>query len=289
MAPKPRIFGEIPGITPGDEFTDREELSAAGLHPPNRAGISGSKNEGADSIVLSGGYEDDEDHGDIIIYTGEGGQDEDRQVADQTLTRKNLALARNKLDGLPVRVTRGYKHKHPLSPSKGYRYCGLYYVDDYWLEKGKAGFNMWRFRLVACTPESTLHEEPGTDSSVAPTPSRKQTTVNRIVRDPKRALNVKLWHKHQCQVCGIAIQTSAGLYSEAAHIQGLGAPHNGPDIEENMLCLCPNHHVMFDNGGFTINDDLTLEGIPGKLRTVKKHKVNMSYIQYHREHHARSN
>ena len=37
------------------------------------------------SIVLSGDYVDDEDMGDVIIYTGEGGRDPNtgRQVADQ--------------------------------------------------------------------------------------------------------------------------------------------------------------------------------------------------------------
>ncbi len=38
------------------------------------AGISGSESEGADSIVLSGGYEDDEDLGDEIVYAGHGGR-----------------------------------------------------------------------------------------------------------------------------------------------------------------------------------------------------------------------
>lgn len=37
-------------------------------------------------------------------------------------------------------------------------------------------------------------------------------------------------------------------YAEAAHIRALGSPHNGPDVIENVLCLCPNHHVLFDNG-----------------------------------------
>ncbi len=58
------------------------------------AGISGGAAEGADSIVLSGGYEDDQDSGDIIVYTGRGGNDPVTgvQIADQTLTRQNLAL-----------------------------------------------------------------------------------------------------------------------------------------------------------------------------------------------------
>jgi putative restriction endonuclease len=32
------------------------------------AGISGAEREGADSIVVSGGYEDDEDCGNTIIW-----------------------------------------------------------------------------------------------------------------------------------------------------------------------------------------------------------------------------
>jgi len=64
-----RTFGEINGVSPGDLFDDRAALAKAGVHPPLVAGISGGKHEGADSIVLSGGYEDDEDLGDTIIYT----------------------------------------------------------------------------------------------------------------------------------------------------------------------------------------------------------------------------
>jgi putative restriction endonuclease len=61
------------------------------------------------SIVLSGGYVDDEDLGDVIIYTGEGGRDPNtgRQVADQQLTLGNKALAENHLNGIPIRVHRG--------------------------------------------------------------------------------------------------------------------------------------------------------------------------------------
>jgi hypothetical protein len=38
------------------------------------------------SIVLSGGYVDDLDEGDLIVYTGEGGRDPGtgRQIADQS-------------------------------------------------------------------------------------------------------------------------------------------------------------------------------------------------------------
>jgi putative restriction endonuclease len=100
-----RIFGAIDGTVPGDLFESRAELARAGIHPPTQAGISGSQSKGADSIVLSGGYEDDEDFGDVIIYTGAGGQDANgRQIGDQVLERVNKALALNQLERLPVRV-----------------------------------------------------------------------------------------------------------------------------------------------------------------------------------------
>ncbi|KMV28361.1 hypothetical protein AB733_24165 [Photobacterium swingsii] len=283
-----RVFGHIPGIKPGDKFKNRDALSKAGVHCPTVAGISGSKLEGADSIVLSGGYEDDEDFGDVIIYTGAGGQDtRKKQVADQTLDSVNLALAKSKTDCLPVRVTRGYKHKNEHSPDSGYQYSGLYHVEDYWKELGKSGYIIWRYRLVAEDVNIIIDEvnEPPAEYGA---PKRKSTSSNKLVRDYRKALNVKKWYKYKCQVCGIAIETSAGLYAEAAHIKPLGEPHNGPDSEHNILCLCPNHHVMFDNGGFTISDDFTLIGIPGELVTVKKHKIDIRFIHYHREHYQKN-
>jgi len=283
-----RIFGEISGVRPGDQFESREALAKAGVHPPTVAGISGSQNEGADSIVLAGGYEDDEDFGNVIIYTGAGSQENGKQVADQELKGVNLALAKSKIEGLPVRVTRGFKHKHELSPTSGYKYFGLYYVNNYWSERGKSGFTVWRYRLIAkdsLLQDNIVREIPAEYGET----KRKKSSVNRVVRDYQRSINLKNWHEHECQVCGISIPTSAGLYAQAAHIQPLGEPHNGPDVEENMLCLCPNHHVIFDNGGFTVADDLCLIGIKGKLRIVNKHKIDLKFIQYHREHYYKSN
>jgi hypothetical protein len=44
-------------------------------------------------ILIIGGYVDDDDAGDEIWYTGQGGQGPDgRQVSDQTYTRGNLGL-----------------------------------------------------------------------------------------------------------------------------------------------------------------------------------------------------
>jgi putative restriction endonuclease len=144
-----RVFGHIPGYPEGSRFEARAELSEAGVYRPLIAGISGSEREGADSIVLSGGYEDDEDLGDEIVYTGHGGRDTEsrRQVAHQRLTRGNLALAHSSIEGLPVRVIRGASLDSIYAPRSGYRYDGLYMVDDYWQAEGRSGFRVWRYRL----------------------------------------------------------------------------------------------------------------------------------------------
>jgi len=90
-----RHLGEIPAVPVDSTFASRAELSAAGGHRPLIAGISGAALEGADSIVLNGGYADDEDIWDEIIYTGLGGNtvETKRQVADRALAAANLALA----------------------------------------------------------------------------------------------------------------------------------------------------------------------------------------------------
>ena len=145
-----RTFGDIAGYPQGSTFADRAELAASGVHRPLVAGISGSQRDGADSIVLSGGYEDDQDLGDEIVYTGHGGRDPRTgvQASDQALRGGNLALAKSSLEGLPVRVVRGSHHFSPRSPENGYRYDGLYMVDDYWHDVGRFGFRIWRFRLL---------------------------------------------------------------------------------------------------------------------------------------------
>ena len=117
-------------------FATRLELSRAGVHRQTQAGIAGSGKEGADSIVLNGGYADDEDYGDLVIYTGEGGQDQKgRQVRDQQLTKGNLALKLSCENELPVRIIRGKNGADAWSPNDGYRYDCLYQVVRYWPDK----------------------------------------------------------------------------------------------------------------------------------------------------------
>lgn len=151
-----RIIGAIPGIEIGDVFFYRVELCVVGLHGQLQAGIdyvpasqTGTGEPIATSIIVSGGYEDDEDRGDVLIYSGHGGREkrDARQSVDQELKAGNLAL-KNSMDyGIEIRVIRG--SKSDCSPSsKVYVYDGLYKVVHCWNDAGKSGFCVFKYKLV---------------------------------------------------------------------------------------------------------------------------------------------
>jgi putative restriction endonuclease len=281
------IFGDVPGYPVGRCFATRRELSEAGVHRPTQAGIAGSGNEGADSIVISGGYEDDIDRGDEIVYTGQGGRDEStgKQSAHQALERGNLALAKSRQLGLPVRVIRGHNSRSQYAPKFGYRYDGLYAVVDSWHDVGRSGFRIWRYRLVQLPDKrskvnmTSVKESPtetygqGADSDVFP-----------VAHDTAPMREVKAMYDFMCQVCGVRLELPTGPYAEAAHIKAVGEPHCGPDAIDNVLCLCPNHRLLFNWGAFSVADDLILVGLAGSLHVDHAHKLNPDYLRYHREH-----
>eukprot|EP00058_Branchiostoma_floridae_P015048 XP_002600536.1 hypothetical protein BRAFLDRAFT_205411 [Branchiostoma floridae] len=181
----PNHFGPIPGVPVGTMWKFRVQASEAGVHRPHVSGIHGRETEGAYSIVLSGGYEDDKDDGEEFLYTGSGGRDLSgnkrtaEQSCDQKLTKMNLALARNcaaALDtkkgadskerwqeGKPVRVLRNCKgRKHSTyAPEEGNRYDGIYKIVKYWPAKGKSGFLVWRYKLRRDDPEAAPWTKEG--------------------------------------------------------------------------------------------------------------------------------
>jgi hypothetical protein len=114
------------------------------------------------------------------------------------------------------------------------------------------------------------------------TPTSSVESLEPIVRDTMVSAGVKQLHDFVCQVCGTRLVTSDGPYAEAAHIQPLGSPHDGPDIPENVLCLCPNHHVLFDGLAFAVADDLSLVGLEGQLRTAAGHTIGLEFLRHHR-------
>jgi putative restriction endonuclease len=277
-------IGQIKGVSLGAMYPDRKTLSAAGVHRATQAGITGPAKQGAESIVLSGGYVDDVDDGDEIIYTGHGGRDQNtgRQVSDQEFTDQNQALVTSCLNGLPVRVVRGAQHRSPHSPLTGYRYDGLYFVESYWSERGKHGFLVCRFRLVRRLESVSDAAGAGRDE-IRGAAKRVKSEILRIVRDSAIGRQVKGLYDYKCQICGQKLECVGGPYAEAAHIRPVGRPHDGPDELENLLCLCPNHHVLFDRGSIQVAADFTLIGTAGTLHIQKKHRISHDHLSYHRK------
>ena len=282
------IIGTVPDVEVGSHFPNRQALHDADMHRGLLRGIAPA----GSSIVLSGGFVDDEDDGDEIIYTGEGGRDPNtgRQIADQTLTGGNLALAENYVEGLPVRVVRGHNLDSDFAPSEGYRYDGLYRIDSYWKEKGQDGFVIYRYRLnrlgsqplLRATTDEALLRESSPQPQGNRTPGRVQVTTTRIIRSTAIGNEVKRLYDSTCQVCDKRLNTPAGAYAECCHIRPLGKPHSGPDTLENVLCLCANCHVLFDKHALKINDDLTIAGTGNALRTVEGHNIGRAHLAYHR-------
>jgi putative restriction endonuclease len=111
---------------------------------------------------------------------------------------------------------------------------------------------------------------------------RKSYETNKIIRDQGLPRQVKEMYEYKCQICEVRLESGNYWYAEAAHIRALGEPHNGIDTLNNILCLCPNHHKLFDIGGFYIEDDLTIPVLKEKLYKHINHPIDLEAIRYHR-------
>ena len=103
--------------------------------------------------------------------------------------------------------------------------------------------------------------------------NRIQTTINRIIRDTKTTNALKSKYEYRCQFTGGRLEIGNNrYYVECHHIVPLGKPHNGQDIEENILCVSPDYHALLD-----------YLAIPIKKEQLKllKHQINDEFIEYH--------
>jgi hypothetical protein len=108
-------------------------------------------------------------------------------------------------------------------------------------------------------------------------PGRSKVEISRIIRDSVLTRRLKTLYNNLCQICGQTIQLPDGrTYSEAHHIKPLGGDHKGPDIAENILILCPNHHAECDLGAIKLDSS--------QIRFHREHKVGTEYITYHNDY-----
>lgn len=119
------------------------------------------------------------------------------------------------------------------------------------------------------------------------TVKRRRVTSSQPDRDQRLVEHIKMMYKHECQVCGSRVETRYSHYSEAAHIRGIGKPHDGPDELSNLLCLCPNHHVEFDRLAIYIDEDWSVRrnstgDVAFELRRHADHVIDEDHLRYHR-------
>lgn len=268
-------FGEIDGVNEGAVFKDLPHAAKARLIANSQKGISSGLdtegNYGADAIVLNGGYDTDEDDGVRIVYTGDGAKNPGTEP-----TSRERALLSSYDHKLPIRVIRGSKLKSVYAPKEGCRYDGLYQINDSFQVKSGTGSMVYLFVLDKITSLTSTASGSGV-------PRKIKVLHERVVRDTRMARKIKRLYGNQCQICGLRLKIGTDIYySEGAHIQPLGSPYNGPDIEQNILCLCPNHHVQFDNHEVSIEPGtLSISGTIGSLRLAPGHRLGREYLEYH--------
>uniref|UniRef100_A0A8C7V650 E3 ubiquitin-protein ligase UHRF n=1 Tax=Oncorhynchus mykiss TaxID=8022 RepID=A0A8C7V650_ONCMY len=263
-------YGPVPGVPVGSIWKFRVQVSESGCHRPHVAGIHGRSNDGSYSLVLAGGYEDDQDNGNEFTYTGSGGRDLSgnkrtaEQSCDQKLTNMNRALALNcnasvnEKDGAeakdwkagkPVRVVRSSKgRKHSkFSPEDGNRYDGIYKVVKYWPEKGKSGFLVWRYLLKRNDDEPAPWTRDGKER-IKKLGLTMQVNVRIILLSAARKLSptkgtpkkmkveaYKLTKEQKAWVKGD--ESNSKLWGEAMESLALG-PKFLNKVEEVFSCIC---------------------------------------------------
>jgi predicted restriction endonuclease len=103
-------------------------------------------------------------------------------------------------------------------------------------------------------------------------PERIKQETYRILRDTALAREIKESNKYRCHICGQILKLhDERPYAEAHHIKPLGFPHDGPDVRGNILCVCPNDHVLLDYGAIKLDESQLPE-------------ISKEYIDYHNEY-----
>jgi len=143
---------------------------------------------------MSSQYKDDEDGGEVVIYTGAGGRKQwsdsfppkrmrlGPQTEDQSWDNSsNKALMTSFGTGNPVRLIRSWKCPSQYAPLRGYRYDGLYKVAACWTGKGRNGKKICRCRLERLPDQPPIPVRPIT---IRASKKQRERLVSRLTRDP---------------------------------------------------------------------------------------------------------
>lgn len=251
------------------------------------------------------GYEDEIRDDGTVIYTGEGREGRmtydhgNRAIGDHENEDRELHLFQNNGEGMveyvgQFRCTDWFRQDLPdvNGETRSAIRFQLEPVDEEVSEGGSR---------EPSTAEPSGPGEPEMEGESLPedvelpvgnqTPERREITQDSIDRDERLVRRLKALYDDTCQVCGDRRrQSSSEGFSNVHHLMPLGAPHNGPDVPENVLVVCPNHHEDFENGMLTIDpqtlevDHLYEETVTGRtIETRGDHQIGPQYVAYHNQ------
>ena len=243
-------------------------MATRGVHRSTASPLCGSSAQGVESVLLGGDYfhyaetkrgyiaAETRHLGPLSLATGDG------------LIHGNAATALivSQIEGLPIRVI--------IEATRDrFVYQGIFRVDYHWMHAREGRAATTSYLLERWPERHGSFEQQSVDR------------IQRIVRSSAAGEWVKRIYAYACQVCGARMLVHGGIYAEVMHIRPLGAPHSGTDTSDNILCLCPNHHVSLSLGAQIVLPDHTICDMPGKtpvsrLRVSTKHDVAKSNLAY---------
>lgn len=118
-------------------------------------------------------------------------------------------------------------------------------------------------------------------ASIKNIPKKIKTSTIRVIRDTTKTKKLKIYYKNKCQVCKHNVAVN---YSEVHHIWPIS--EGGDDDFDNMIVLCPNHHVMFDLAMIKFDEKnysnviVLDEKLIKKIYFLKEHKINPKNIEH---------
>lgn len=152
------------------------------------------------------------------------------------------------------------------SNSKAFKNKGDYFWSVDGIRQGKWGLRDFVAPLEPLIPEGNI------------SPDHQRVEINRIMRDTTLAREIKNLVGNHCQLCDVTIVLPNGKsYCEAHHIMPLGLPYNGPDIQENIIILCPNCHVKCDYRIISLELSQVRDNYQG---------IGERFLSFHNELHA---
>jgi hypothetical protein len=149
-----------------------------------------------------------------------------------------------------------------------------------WLQDSSRDLENWYLETSDGTEAPRIHEFFSSHggftpeaSDIDPTSPAERVPVEeyRILRDTALSRRVKAEMGYVCQMCSTTVRLSdRELYAESHHVRPLGGKHRGPDVRENIMCVCPTCHVLLDYGAVFLDPQQVSE-------------ISVEHLDYHNE------